>query len=92
MVIIELLNLNLPVDTILGSMLNCNGQVTSVVEASEFGSGNVSLVESTSNWLLRCRFLLWLKEADSAATETFSLFKSGFKEDSYNTFYAYRHP
>lgn len=77
MVIIELLNLNFPVDTVLGSMLNCNGEITSVVEASEFGGRDVSLVEGTSNGLLRCRLFLGLKKADSTATKTFTFLKCG---------------
>jgi hypothetical protein len=68
MVIIKLLDLNLPVDTVLGTVLNGDGEITSIVETSEFGGRNISLIESTSNWLLRCRLVLWLKETDSAST------------------------
>lgn len=77
MVIVKLLDFNLPVDTVLGTMLNGNGKVASVVETSEFGGRNVSLVESTSNWLLRCRLLLGLKETDSTSTKAFTFLKSG---------------
>lgn len=77
MVIVKLLDLNLPVDAVLGTVFNSNGKISSVVEASEFGGRNVSLVESTSNRLLRCRLLLGLKEADSASTKTFTFLKSG---------------
>ena len=76
MVIIKLLDLNLPVDTVLGTVLNGDGEITSIVETSEFGGRNISLIESTSNRLLRCRLLLWLKETDSASTKAFSFLKS----------------
>ena len=79
MVIVKLLDLNLPVDAVLGTVFNSNGKISSIVETSEFGGRNVSLVESTSNRLLRCRLLLGLKEADSASTKTFTFLKSGYK-------------
>lgn len=34
--VIQLLDFNLPVDAVLGTMLNGNGEITSVIEASEF--------------------------------------------------------
>lgn len=73
MVVVQLLDLNLPIDTVLGTMLNCDGEVASVVESTELRSRDVSFVEGTSDGLLRCRPLLGLEEADSAATETFAL-------------------
>jgi len=60
-VVIELLDLYLPVDAVLWAVLNSNRQVTSVVETSEFTCWNVALVECSSNWLLWCRFLLGLE-------------------------------
>jgi hypothetical protein len=36
MMIIELLNFNLPVNLVLGTMFNGNREITSVVESSEF--------------------------------------------------------
>jgi hypothetical protein len=76
MVIVKLLDLNLPIDTVLGTVLNGNREITSIVETSEFGGRNISLVKSTSNWLLRCRLILWLKEADSASSKAFTFLKS----------------
>lgn len=61
MVVIELLDLYLPVDAVLWAVLNSNRQITSVVETSEFTCWNVALVECSSNWLLWCRFLLGLE-------------------------------
>jgi hypothetical protein len=60
-VVIELLDLYLPVDAVLWAVLNSNRQITSVVETSEFTCWNVALVECSSNWLLWCRFLLGLE-------------------------------
>ena len=77
MVVVELLDLNLPVDAVLRAVLNSNGKISSVIEATEFGGRDVSLIESTSPGLLRCRLVLGLEEADSAATKTLALFKSG---------------
>ena len=71
--IVELLNLDLPVDAVLGSMLNSDGEVTAVVETAELGGRDVTLIERTSLGLLRCGLLLGLEEADCAATETLTL-------------------
>jgi hypothetical protein len=49
-------------------MLNCNGKVTSVIEATELGRGNWSFVKSTGNWLLRSRLFLGFVEADNFST------------------------
>ena len=73
MVIVKLLNLNLPIDTILRAVLNSDGEVTAVVESAELRGRDVSFVESTGSWLLGCGLLLGLKEADSAAAQTFAL-------------------
>lgn len=40
MMVIELRNINFPVDLILGSMLNSNGQISTVIESTEFTWGN----------------------------------------------------
>ena len=75
--VVELLDLNLPVDTVLRAVLNGDGEISTVVEAAELASGNGAIVESTSPGLLRRRLFLGLEKADSAATETLTLFKSG---------------
>jgi hypothetical protein len=73
MVIVKLLDLNLPVDAVLGTVFNSNGKISSVIEAAELACRDVTLIESTSTGLLRCRLLLGLKETDSAATKTLTL-------------------
>lgn len=60
MMIIELLDLNLPVDSVLGTVLNGNWKVTSVVESSELTRWDNSLIESSSLWLLWGGLFLWL--------------------------------
>jgi len=57
MMVVQLLDLNFPVDTVLRAMLDSNWEVTSVVETSELAGGDGSLVESAcsgllGNWLL----------------------------------------
>ena len=73
MVVVKLLNFNLPVDSVLRSMLNSNWEISTVIEATERTGRNGAFVESTSSWLLWCRLLLGLEKADSAATETLAL-------------------
>jgi hypothetical protein len=72
MVVVELLNLNLPIDTVLGSVFNSNRKISTIVESAEFRCRNVSLIESTSSGLLGCRLLLGLEKTNSATTETLS--------------------
>lgn len=73
--IVELLDFNLPVDTVLRSMLNGNGEISAIVEASEFRGWNEPLVECTSLGLLRSWPLFGLVQADNLASKTFSLLK-----------------
>ncbi len=75
--VVKLLNLNFPIYSVLRAVLNSDGKVTTVVESTELASGDGTLVKGTSSWLLRCRLLLGLKEADSAATDTLTLLNGG---------------
>ena len=75
MVVVELLELNLPVDAVLGAVLNGDGQVTAVVEAAELAGWDLAVVEGTGHGLLGCGLLLGLVEADSLASESLSLLK-----------------
>lgn len=67
--VVELLDLNFPVNAVLGAVLDGNGKVTAVVEAAELAGWDRSVVEGTSSGLLRCRPVLGLEEADCAATD-----------------------
>jgi hypothetical protein len=76
-VVVQLLDLHLPVDLVLGTVLNCNGQVTSVVEPSELTSGDQSLLESSSFGLLGKRAVLRLVETSGLASKSFSFLQNG---------------
>jgi hypothetical protein len=53
--VVELLDLDLPLDLVLGSVLNGDWEITSVVEKSELRNGNTSTNGSTSLGLLDLR-------------------------------------
>ena len=77
MVIVELLNLNLPVDTQLRAVLDGDRKVTTVVETPELAGRNWSSVKGSSLGLLRCGLLLRLEKAERAASDTFTLLDGG---------------
>ena len=52
LVIVQLLDLDLPVDLVLWTVLNCNGQVSAVIEEAEFTDGNLPSANGTSLWYL----------------------------------------
>ena len=79
MVVVELLDLNLPVYAVLWAVLNSNWQVTSVVESSEFTWWDVSLVEGASLWFLWCGSFLGFVQTHSFTSETFSLLQNCYK-------------
>ena len=51
-VVVELLDLNLPEDAVLRTMLNGDGEITAVVEAAELRDRDSAAVQSTSSGLL----------------------------------------
>jgi hypothetical protein len=72
MVIVELLNLNLPVDTQLRAVLDGDWKVTTVVETPELAGRNWSSVKGSCFGLLRYGLLLRLEKAERAASNTFT--------------------
>jgi hypothetical protein len=76
-VVVELLDLNLPVDAELGAVLDGDGEVSAVVETTELRRGDRATVESAGLGLLRSGLFLGLVQADHLAAETLTLFKSG---------------
>lgn len=52
-VVVELLDFDFPVDFILGTMLNSNWEISSIVKSSEFTWGNGPSVEGASLGFLR---------------------------------------
>ena len=75
-VVVKLLNLNFPVDLELGAVLDSNWEISSVVEATEFGRCNWSHIESSSLRFLRNGLFFGLIKTNNFATETLSLFQS----------------
>ena len=75
-VVIQLLDFYFPVNFVLGSMLNGNGKISSVVESSEFTRWDQSSLESSSFRLLRKRFFSWLIQTCSFSSKTFTLFQN----------------
>ena len=78
MMIVELLNLNFPVNSKLWAMLDSNRQITTVIEASELTGRHWSSVKRTCYWFLRSRFLFGLEETESTTTYTLALLNSGY--------------
>jgi len=75
MVIIELLSIDLPANFVLRTVLNGDGEITSVVEKSEFTNRDPSAVHSTSLGLLRNRLSLWLVQGSRFSTKSVTLFE-----------------
>ena len=73
MMVIQLLDINFPGDFVLWSMFNGNWKISTLVESSEIAYWNVSLCESSSDWLLNNWLFLWFVQRNSLASHTFSL-------------------
>ena len=86
MVVVELLDLNFPVDPKLRSVLDSDGEIATIVEATEFRGGYWSHVKGTSLGLLRCRLFLGLVEADDLSSKALSLLQCSYKIISSLTF------
>jgi len=59
MMVIQLLNVYFPINSILWSVFNSYWQISSIVEKSEFTNWNSSGVLSTSSGSMRCWGCLW---------------------------------
>ena len=77
MMVIELLNVDFPVDLILGSVLDGHWEISSVVESSELRKRDFSAVYSTSSWLLGNWLGLWLVERHSLSSVSITLLQDG---------------
>lgn len=73
MVVVQLLNFHFPVDSVLGTVLDGDGEVASVVETSELAGGDVPHVEGACLGLLGSRLLLRLVQAHGLAAEALAL-------------------
>ena len=74
--VVKLHHVHLPVDLVLGSVLNRDGQVTSVVETAELGRLDGSAGEGTGLGLLRNRSGLGLVQGSGLTTKSVSLFQN----------------
>lgn len=72
-VVVQLRGVNLPVNFVLRTMLNCNWKVSAVVETAELTGSNRSTSDSACLWLLDlwCRF--WFVRAKRLAAFAFTL-------------------
>ena len=77
MMIVELLDLHFPVDAELRTVLDGNREISAVVESTELRRWNASVIESTSNWFLSSRAILWLIQTNSLSTKTLTFLQSG---------------
>ena len=75
--IIELLDLNLPPNLVLRAVLDSNGEISAIVEETELTDGDLTSGDSTSNGLLNGRLFLGLEKRRALATETVTLLKDG---------------
>lgn len=80
--VIELHNVHLPLDLILGSVLNADGQVSAVVEAAELGGHDSAALDSTSLGSSNKGYFLGLGEGGSLASNSGALLESGFALNS----------
>merc|ERR1719183_1155927 len=77
MMVVKLLDVDLPVNFILGAVLNGDGHVTAVVESAELGLGDFTAEDGASDGLLDGGFEFGLSETVDFSTHSFSLFQSG---------------
>jgi len=77
MMVIQLLDLDLPIDLVLRAMLDRNGQISTVVEQAELTDGDLPPVDGSSPGLLHNGFGSWHVEAGALASKTISLLENG---------------
>ena len=81
-VVIELLDLDFPLDAVLRAVLNCNWQISSVVEESEFTDWDLSSVHSSGLWLLYGWLFSWLVQTCAFSSESITLLEDGGSSSS----------
>lgn len=60
MMVVKLHNVDFPENSVLLSMLNCNWEVTTIIETSEFAWDNSTGSNGTCTWLLNWWLRNWL--------------------------------
>ena len=84
MMVVKLVDLDLPGNFVGGSVLNLNGHVSSVVEAAEFGGDNLTLGNSISSGLLHGRLLFGLVERGAFASSALTFLEGSCKKQKRN--------
>jgi len=82
MMVIELHNVDLPLDFVLGAVLNGDGKISAVVEAAELRGDDGAAEHGTSVGLLGNGLVLRHKEGAGLATDTIALLKGRFASSS----------
>jgi len=77
MMVIELGDIHFPVDLVLRSVLDGDGEISSVVEASELGGSNGSAGNGTGSGSGNLGLFLWLGKGVGLTALSISLFESG---------------
>lgn len=80
--VVELVDLDLPLDSVLGTVLDLDGKVASVVELTELRLGNRSGSVGSGLRGNDSRLLLGLLEGAGLSTDTLTLLKSSYKRRS----------
>jgi hypothetical protein len=75
--VVELLDFNLPVDFVLRAMLDCNWQVTSVIKQTELTNWNLSACNGTCTRLLNLWSFFGSVEAGTLSTKAVAFFEDG---------------
>jgi hypothetical protein len=75
MMVVKLHNVDLPEDSVLGSVLDGDREVSTVVEASELAGNDGAAVNGTSNGLLNDGLGNGFQKGSCLSTETFTFLK-----------------
>ena len=73
--VVKLHDIDLPKDSVLGTVFDGDGKVTSVVETSKFRGNDRTTVNGTSDGLLNFGLGDWFKEGGGLSTETLTFLK-----------------
>jgi hypothetical protein len=80
--VIQLLNINFPVDFVLGSVFNGYWEISSVIEQTELRNWDSSAVYGSSLWLLWYWLSNWFVERGRFSSESISLLEDGSSTSS----------
>jgi hypothetical protein len=80
MMVVELGNIDFPVDFVLGSVVDGDGEISSVVEASELTGGDGSRLDSSGSGGGQLGGLLGFGERGGFASTAVSLLEGGYRK------------